>query len=185
MCLELLKVVVPVLLAGVPFVILARQIRQQNRLERVKVEVEYLRRVLDVLDLPVRTLAQVQTRADETIVAQAWDGLSLDETKQRFRQIAADWDAALEKHGAAVYVAMSFAHEHGERELGESLAEANRASHELGASVRRALEPMLNLDSKDILPGKEIVDRPEMQRAIQAWQRAAGLVVRRIRRLYV
>lgn len=184
MWIELVKVTLPVLLAWVPFVILARQIKQQNRLERVKVEVEYLRKVLDVLDLPVRTLAQIQTRADEIILSQEDDGLTVDETKQRFRQIATDWDAALEKHGSAVYVAMSFAHVHGEKELGEGLKQANQAAHDLGASVIRALEPLLNLSSKDILPGKEIVARPELLQAIQTWRRAAALVVSRIQTLY-
>ena len=184
MWIELVKISVPILLAWVPLLVLARQIRQQNRLERARVEVEYLRKALEVLDLPIRTMAQVQTQADQVIVGQAHDGLTVEQTERKFRQIAADWDSALEKHGATLHVALAFAHEQGERELGESLAEASRTGHELGMSVMRAVEPMMNLESRDILPGKEIVKRPEMQQAIQAWQRAAVLIVRRIRRLY-
>lgn len=184
MWIEVIKVSVPVLLAWVPFLILAKQIRQQNRTERAKVEVEYLRKILEVLDLPVRIIGQIQAQADETIIQNAEDEITLAEIKNRYRKMANDWDAALERHGTAVFIGMAFAKEQGNSDLGNALAQANRTAHQLGVSLIRALDPMLNLSSKDILPGAEMANRPEIQQAVAAWQQAALLTVKRIRQLY-
>src|SRR5258705_10603913 len=98
----------PVALATIPLLILAAQIRQQNRLERKRIEVEYLRQALEVLQTPILTLQVIQAMVDDLVLKRASGELSQLEIIHEMRRMGRDWSQTLHELDRKLMIALAY-----------------------------------------------------------------------------
>jgi len=177
---ELLGALIPALAAGVPVLILAFQLIQQNRLERKRVEVEYLRRALEALDLPFRAMMRIRTEA-AVLAIRHRAGPTIDHERQLV-QMAAEWELASNDHMGGLSVAMSFARADDDNHLYEALLAAANTGNDLRYLVVEALQAASRDDAK--LPARDIQSDERFKQAADERGRAANMLVKRIHRLY-
>jgi hypothetical protein len=180
--LDVLPASVPVGVAAIPLLVLAFQLRQQNRLERKKVEVEYLRRALDAIDLPSATLIRAHVRLVELEVRRGQ--LSTADLSRELMLLESEWASTLEKFASPVRVAMAFARVGNDLPLHRSLAETFKASYDIGAVYVRSAKCLTEPDDKCLIALHEIPNAPEMVRERNSRIAAADRLIERIHRLY-
>lgn len=175
---DLLRAIVPVLIAIVPVLLLLFQLRQQNRIERKRVEVEYLRRALEVLELPVAAFYEIESRCNR-VALQVRSGAAID----LLSELSADpYNSKLDRFHNALLVAHSFAREAGASDL--------RAALEGAMETAEACRPLAMAATTRACRG-EVVEAAltseppaEIAAAIVARVGASRALVARIHQLY-
>ena len=177
---EYWKASIPALVAAIPILILAFQLRQQNRIERKKIEVEYLRRCLEVLEVPVQALHQLQS-ASSYIALRVRNGISVS-MESEVKVATNAFIEALERHNNALIVAQIFAKEGGAEKLEETLAAAMDAAEALRPLAAAAAAAGVRGELQTLTIGN---DAPkEVQAAVVARIEASKALVARIHALY-
>ena len=177
---EMIRALLPALVAGIPVLVLAFQLLQQNRLERKKIEAEYLRRALEVLDLPFQVMIRVNLRCN--VIAFQRRRAPMTDYEDQVLALGADWQAASEKHMSALAAAISFANEAKRHDLATALNVASDTAIELGHVVVDALD-RTRVDQ----PAREAPDLRRDERFIKAAEargRASRALVARIHEIY-
>jgi hypothetical protein len=177
---EMIRALVPALVAGIPVLVLAFQLRQQNRLERKRIEAEYLRRALEVLDLPFQVMMRVNARCN-VIAFQRRQG-EMRDYEDQVLTLGAEWESATDKHLSALAAAISFAKEARRDELVRALDAASDTAIELRYIIIDALDrTRLDQPARD---SPDIQDDDRFTKAAKARGWASRALVARIHEIY-
>jgi hypothetical protein len=180
---SVVQALVPVLVASVSILILAGQVRQQNRLERKKIEVEYLRQVLEVLQAPLQVLQKIQDMADELVLKRHTKQLSQLEVIHEMRALSREWSQTLQEFDRKLAIVLAYAAEQKLHDLQNTLQYAFNTAHKLEQVVADAIKrgaegpPMFSTDITYPTDG-------EVAEYLKAQIVTSGRIVRRIKELY-
>ena len=178
-----LQPLLPVAIASIPLFILATQIRQQNRLERKKIEVEYLRQALEVLQTLLPVLLNIQDMADGLVLKRSTGGLSQIEIIHELRIIGREWAQTLHEFDRKLAIVLAYAAEQKLTDLQDTLQYAFESGHKLERVIAEAMKrgaegpPVFSSDVRYPPEG-------EVGEFLKAQIVTSGRIVRRIKQLY-
>jgi hypothetical protein len=177
---EMVRALVPALVAGIPVLVLSFHLLQQNRLERKKIEAEYLRRALEVLDLPFQVMMRVNSRCN--VIAFQRRRAQLPDYEDQVLALGAEWETASDKHLSTLVVAISFANEAKRHDLAAALDAASDTAIDLRYIVVDALDrTRLDKPARDA----PIIQQDEkFVKAAEARGQASRALVARIHEIY-
>lgn len=179
----LVFVVVAAIAPTVALFTLAWQLRQQNSLERKRVETTYLLKALDVVHTPTDILMQVAI--DTRMLDQTFGKIPEQQHRERFDSSASQFQTGIRKYSDAMMTAGYFA------ELIEPESTLRRnGMNQLFASIRAAEDASVALIEiapavrARQIPVETLAQHPRYRAADAANREAAKTIVRRLQELY-
>jgi hypothetical protein len=180
----ILPTLVPVLVAVIPLILLWWQLREQNRLERKRIEVSFLEKALAQIAKPVEEIIRLHDVADDLAIKMVESQLTPLQRLKELRAMHVGWAAILSEYRAVTYVPLTFAVEAGENRLAGSLDWANRSAKDLGNVLVRIMERVMK-DPPEVGSYRErFAEIPEFQEAMKAQVVASSEIVKRIKKIY-
>lgn len=184
MSVEMLPALIPVLVAVIPLLLFWWQLREQNRLERKRVEVSYLEKALSKISQPVEEIMRLHDIADDLAIKMVDSKMTPLERLKELRSMHVAWESFVSEYRIVTFIPLTFAVQAGETRLADSLACVNRAAWGLGHVLARIMERLMK-DPPELGSYKEkFAEIPEVKEAMGAQVTASSEMIKRIKKLY-